>query len=352
MKTRTWPRTGMMTLVVGALVLLASSCSVQQFSGSISQSKRGAADQNCSVNSPSQKLAAVCNTPVNDATARTVAIDNTAVVPNALPGAVVPSRQLRLLFIDLKSGWWVGDGGEFAPKFLAPLLKRVNAVVTADYFHITSAPNVTHYVFAEGGVKSKTDMEQRLFFEHVKSASPAYDEIWILSGFDGNVHGSIPAAGLGMLYDYFHGSKAAFFIGGGVGAFAHSNDILGGVFGLSLQIDCGELDCGNTGRTPIAEKYWDAATDLVPHRLFQGVSRLVETSKGDSEAPVSISSDRILGNETNFTFLAPNKAIAVSTTGRRMVLDAGLHRYFPIEQGDADMAQYFVNLVSFLGNVD
>ncbi|MCX6128419.1 MAG: hypothetical protein NTX25_05060, partial [Proteobacteria bacterium] len=133
--------------------------------------------------------------------------------------------------LDLKSGWWAGDGGSFVNKIVnSGLALPCQGKVSIEYHHLTGNG------FGENSVNdqylmapsSPVLMQQVASFEQIFKDPTwnSYQEIWLLSGSAAD-HADLPVASpfFQKLVQKISASKASLFIAAGFGSISHASAI-------------------------------------------------------------------------------------------------------------------------------
>ncbi len=244
---------------------------------------------------------------------------------------VCPSKPQSIKVIDLKSGWWQGDGGD-----------------TDQYVirHITGkCPNVhffyQHTLYGGSGFN----------LPHDGTAEPAeFDQIWLLSG--GEADGSDLRVNDPTFVNYLKlmtEGKGNLFVGTGFGNVYHAKaltEALGlGVVALTGR-DVHEYPSA-MGRLEVLREIPEANLKA-DHLLFAGISVLPDQMKLDQFLAVSdwLDASKV---ETLATDADGHSVIGqLEVNGRRMILDMNMPRTFLIRQANPAIEQYLLNLVKVL----
>lgn len=254
------------------------------------------------------------------------------------PPSTCPIATKQLLIIDLKSGWWAGDGaGTF--ESLSSYVKGRCSQVLMEYGHITLAdPPARVNAFPSQSFDS-------------------YDEIWVLSGaIEDTLDIRTEGAVFQRLLQGIVNSKANLFLGAGSGSFYHFNAI-------TTALGWGNVASSGTGggETIIFLKGDGSDTiaiesALPPPQLQTSAAQLF-LSVASLPDVVSVQGVKLVTD-----FLSPHPSLEPlhikaggiieiaqgQFNGRRVVMDANLARFYPVLNSDPDVRNYMVNLIRYL----
>jgi hypothetical protein len=237
-----------------------------------------------------------------------------------------------ILVIDLKSGWWGGDGGNT----FASIMHRFEDACTAA---LTVSTEYHHIIIGSDRTK---------FYDLDSLAQ--YTQVWILSGsladrYDLRLNDPRFVSFVNELKT----TRTNIFIGGGYGSIDHANAItaalLGGKAFMTTQPEGIILE----PEKGIEVRSWlDVGTK---GGLFTGIQQLADT--------VLIEGHKLARSDTLNTELASVAMDAacdagqpcighVYTAERRIILDAGVQRFYSIVKGDEQMMTYLKNLTKVL----
>lgn len=260
--------------------------------------------------------------------------------PNAIPPRVIgndpnvpcPVNVTSILIIDLKSGWWEGDGaGTFSN--IAKQISNQCSKITIEYGHITIIDN------------PGTAFPKKPFND--------YDEIWVLSGSASDSEDlRLSSTTFQRFLTGIVNSNANLFLGTGNGAIYHTNAI-------TTALGYGNLFNAG-GKSFLAFTYPDknnisAVTQITKSQmragdpLFASVSVLPDTINVNGDKLVS---DKLVSN-SNLDYLITNSAgvaqvARINAGSRKIVLEANLARMYAILVGDANVRNYMVNIMTSL----
>ena len=292
------------------------------------------------------------------------------------PAACV-ARPQHLLILDMKSGWWSGDGGEFHNLLLPRIVKDCPNVDIEYYFlqHLedgVAAPLPPGLPALQDGIMGLQSFyplkpgtgNDGLFNPAAFPSRPwsEYSQIWLLSGsnldptdvptshsfFAGIVQRASTTAATG-------GQPApSFFIGSGIGNRDHGNRLLASLQMPELfQSHLAENDTPSVGDGSIVETRSRArlGAELTAHALFEGVETIADTV---SISALDYDTDFLPGANNPFQLVARNTkgepSIGVrETDARRFVIDAGLQRFYSLFRPDeAGTYRYLQNIIKWL----
>jgi hypothetical protein len=275
---------------------------------------------------------------------------------------VNPLAPVRILVLDLKSGWWANNGGQFYDS----LLRRITAEssnVFFDYHWISyrypSGPVVgisAQFPLQSGRGPNPTPFDPGSFPLHPWTS---YDEIWVLSG------GTIAQDDLPVddplfkaILSGIQANQGNVFLGSGGGYIVHANAVLGAlslpslfVSHFSTPLEFFVLPGANVS----VATYLAPGQSLTSHALFQNIDRLADViSVNGPKAAYTIPSDYLPSLTSEFQGIATNSsgemAIASGVSqGRRLVLDAGIGRFYATANAtEAGTYSYLKNLIKYL----
>ncbi|MBF0441811.1 MAG: hypothetical protein HQK54_07910, partial [Oligoflexales bacterium] len=178
---------------------------------------------------------------------------DTGVGPSSTPGGAPQdcTDKQSILIIDLKSGWWGGDGGQSFEKILGKMaLSCKNQPVILEYHHM---------------LRNHT----RVSFYDKKSLSE-YDQVWVLSGseadpFDIRVSDELFKKFVAEIAS----TKINVFLGAGYGSFDHANAITRAIYNSNVFSTDQE-----EGRLLFPEKGFSVKTRIYPEKtgLFVNIA--------------------------------------------------------------------------------
>ena len=261
-----------------------------------------------------------------------------------------PSKEQKVLIIDLKSGWWSGDGGNFVYRIGDGLTKLCGTSVSLEYHHLILAKQslIGALVGAQAGAPppaitnmqlkaperptlqpGSTNFEQA--FEDPTFAS--YSQIWILSG------SSADPADLQTNHPFFAeitkrvvSSKANIFIGAGYGSITHAAAIAEAkAMGASFSTALPEGNILNPMAKVVLNSSIGPDKFNKEHVLLKGLTSVADQLTVDG---VKAHGD-VIQDKGGINVLATDglgqASIAVGKSeanGARFVLDADLPRYY------------------------
>jgi hypothetical protein len=259
-----------------------------------------------------------------------------------------PPIDQTVLVIDLKSGWWAGDAGNFFTRILNTITAKCNGKMSLEYHHITYKNNVitdTGVIYPGG--QTITGFQKQTWKE--------YDQIWLLSGDSGDsedLRNDDPY--YQSLEAQIVNSGSAILIGAGFGSVYHANS-------LSTALGFGPLFI--PGKTHgIVSKITtinvldrlSMGTHLSEHALFsRGVQNIANNVQLEKK---TVTTDFLAGAPTGGMIIGTSEGkgtIAVTTLAndRRIILEAGLQRFYGIyNQEEKDTLIYLENTLSYLSH--
>jgi hypothetical protein len=284
----------------------------------------------------------------------------------------------HILVIDMKSGWWSGDGGELHHQILARLVKDC-PLIDVDYYFLQfidleGAPPVPIPGFETGVVGFQSFYPKREGIENdslmVKSEFPRrpwneYHQIWLLSGGDHDPT-DVPTKDeffVKMLTDLTKPPTATpgqpepkvpgLFIGAGLNHHDHANKLL-------AKLEMREVFQSHTDELLVPHAFPDnvevlsrvrRGAELQEHALFEGLEALPDRMRVeglDTDADFMPTADnpfRVIGQNSQGE---PSIGVKETET-RRFVVDAGVSRFYalflPTEQ---QTYRYLHNIIKFL----
>ncbi|MBM4253454.1 MAG: hypothetical protein FJ146_15910 [Deltaproteobacteria bacterium] len=325
--------------VVAAVLGLVSACGGSSFSGE-------------SGTVPGRKQPA--KLPELGSTAKLPELGDPAVGPGLDVGSdgtlnKCPSKAQKVLVIDLKSGWWSGDGGNFVYRIGNGLTQACGTSVSIEYHHFIlakltlagalfgatngSAPEITNMQLKAPESPTLTQGSNKFEQAFGDPTFTSYTQIWLLSG------SSADPADLKANHPFFveitkrmATTKANIFIGAGYGSITHAAAVadargLGASFATALPE-------GNI-LNPMAQVLLDSSIGADKfdegHVLLKGMTSIADSltiagvkAHGDAiqdKGGIQILATDGLGQAT----LAVGKSEA---NGARFVLDGDLPRYY------------------------
>lgn len=277
--------------------------------------------------------------------------DNNGIVTSE--GHACPKKSQVVLILDMKSGWWAGDAGDFFKTLLGDINKACGEKFTFEFHHLMSNEN-TYQVFPNGqpGIGSVTDADKVA----LKSDWSLYDQIWVLSGSLGDeLDMRVWAPVFAAIVAKIKASGASLFIGSGNGNLTHANALTEGL-GLDARF---ATDLPEGPVVPATLKFsvitrLNLGVELTSHSLFSGVKAIADTVEiqnpfGGGSSGITLKSD-YLQPGAEFAVVGKNTAGKPSIAVRqgssyKVILDTGLQRFYPIKSGDEkDTLRYLENI--------
>jgi len=263
-----------------------------------------------------------------------------------------PEKLQDILVLDMKSGWWAGDAGEFFTTLLRGLTEPCGDTYSFEFHHILETSN-TYQVFPGGSPRAGSilDINQLV----LKQDWGQYSQIWLLSGSVGDpydMRASNPVF-LGMLQK-IHDAKVPLFLGSGNGNLTHVNALLTKLQSATqFTTNLPEGPVVNATGSFTALSHLKMGEQLTKHNLFaRGIMQIADAVQTQSYQMRSdflqLGSDFVaIGSEG-----VNRPLIAVSAgEGRRIVLDSGLQRFYVANNSEEkDTLTYLQNLAVYLSH--
>lgn len=264
----------------------------------------------------------------------------------------VPSKNCsdeQILVIDLKSGWWAGDGGETFQSFVRDEIEKRSCsgnLIGVEYHHI---------LLGSPELKAGSKFYKKDF--------KTYTQVWLLSGaLADSLDIRLNEANFQDFLQQVKTHKPRLFLGAGFGSVDHANElarqVLWGTHIFDVEVAHGEILAVKNDNV-FVQSY---ATSLSTGNLFAGVSGaiadVVKVGSGGYIDPVKTAgADEILPLD-GVTALAQCVTVDQSRTvpcvgvatynGFNIVLDSGLPRFYAIQTDHEPTKQYFRNIVRAL----
>ena len=287
------------------------------------------------------------------------------------PAACVGKPQ-RLLIIDMKSGWWSGDGDWFHNQLL-PRVVRDCTQIEIEYYFLqfidpAGAPVVPGVPFgavgflafypARPGIANDSLMVPENFPSRPWNE---YHQVWLLSGGDHDPT-DIPTA-----HQFFQDLVAKFrtpaapsqsvpslFLAGGIGHRDHANRVLRAL-DLPEMFQSHITDLVTPRLSEASEirvvSRARVGDQLTAHALFEVITSIVDRIDFDG---IECETDFLLTANHPFQIIGRNRlgepSIAVrETETRRLVLDTGMTRYYSlVSPTESDTYRYVQNTIKWL----
>jgi hypothetical protein len=287
------------------------------------------------------------------------------------PAACVGKPQ-RLLIIDMKSGWWSGDGDWFHNQLL-PRVVRDCTQIEIEYYFLQflepgDAPEVPGVPLGAVGFLSfypeKPGVDNDSLMPGTLPSRPwnEYHQVWLLSGGDHDPT-DIPTD-----HQFFQDLLARFrttvsapgqpmpslFLAGGLGHRDHANRVLRALeLPEMFQSHVTDLITPHLSDPADVEVFSRARVgeQLTAHALFEGVTSIADRVDFDF---VECDTDFLPLANHPFQIVGRNRlgepSIAVrETETRRFVLDAGMTRYYSlVHPAESDTYRYLQNTIKWL----
>lgn len=268
-----------------------------------------------------------------------------------------PRVSQLILVIDLKSGWWAGDGANFFNKIMGSLSGACVGTVQFEYHHILEDRGEGG-VFP-GGLLQKQGLMQ---FESIFMQKDwnKYSQIWFLSGSDedsDDLKTSDPL--FKRIVSSVASSNAQLFIGAGYGSISHANKLANAVLPnvvFSTSQEEGELLHPESRGLPV-KSVLTKGNQLIEHDLFNGVNTLVDEVYEEFGNASDVARSDFLSSTTSLKVIGRNSsnmssiAVGEMSNKRRVVIDTGLQRYYGISQPNgSETLKFLQNILVYLGS--
>ena len=286
------------------------------------------------------------------------------------------AKPQRLLIIDMKSGWWSGDGGEFHDLLLPRIVKDCTQVEIEYYFLQYIDPTLAPGLPAIPGLpigamgflsfypeKPGVSNESLMVPENFPSRPwNEYQQVWLLAGGDHDPSDWPTGHPLFQnLLAKFRTPPAApsqsvpsLFLAAGIGHHDHANHVLRTLELPELfqshvtELTTPRVSDGSQVNVLSRARIGDG---LTTHALFEGVGSIadrMEVSGFDCETdflPVANHPFQIVGRNR---LGEPSIALRETDT-RRWVLDAGMTRYYSLfDPAERDTYRFLQNTIKWL----
>jgi hypothetical protein len=288
--------------------------------------------------------------------------------------AACVAKPQRILILDMKSGWWSGDGGEFHDVLLPRIVKDCKQVEIEYYFlqyldPTLAGPPVPGLPIGVAGFisfyppKPGVDNGVLLVPENVPSRPWSdYQQVWLLSGGDHDPT-DVPTD-----TPFFHNLLSKFaappagpsqsvpglFIAVGIGHHDHANHVLRALELPELfQSHVTELITPHVGDGSDVTVFSRSrmGEGLTSHAIFEGVSSVADRV---DIAGQECDTDFLPLADNPFQIVGHNRlgepSIAVRETDtRRWVLDTGMPRYYSLlDPAERDTYRFLQNTIKWL----
>lgn len=289
--------------------------------------------------------------------------------------ATCVAKPQRLLIIDMKSGWWSGDGGEFHNQLLPRIVKDCTQVEIEYYFlqyldpaSVPGPPVPGLPLGAVGFVsfypeKPGVANESLMVLENFPSRPwNEYQQVWLLSGGDHDpTDWPTDSPAFQNLLAKFRTpastpaqSVPSFFLAAGIGHHDHANRVLR-AFDLPelFQSHVTELITPLVGDGSQVEVFSRSriGAELTPHAVFDGVTSIADRVDITGE---ECDTDFLPAANHPFQIVGRNRlgepSIALRETGtRRWLLDAGMTRYYALfHSSERNTYRFLQNTIKWL----
>ena len=294
-----------------------------------------------------------------------VATASPASLPNtATPAPDCPKVLQKILVIDLKSGWWSGDGGDFFSKVLSALGSPCSSTITFEYHHITKGPIDHRMTFPLSSEETEQNGSTGVANFFLQKDFNSYAQIWVLSGSTlDDLDLPLTDPTFTWILGAVTNSKANLFLGAGNGAVSHSQAfaqaLLASPVFSALQPE-GEVTMLTSAGVSIVSSLSMNQQIIAPtSALFAGgiqsIADTVRPAGGFGMLAKDVKSDKLVAN-AKVQILANNSAgssvigiSAIPDSPRKLVLDAGIQRFYAITSPEGkDTLAYMRNIIMFL----
>jgi hypothetical protein len=289
--------------------------------------------------------------------------------------AACVGKPQRLLIIDMKSGWWSGDGAEFF-NLLLPRIVRDCRQIEIEYYFLQNldpelAPGIPIPGVPLGVTGFLSFFPEKPGVTNGNLMSPEnfpsrpwndYQQVWLLSGGDHDPS-DVPTD-----HEFFQNLIAKFrtppatpsqtqpslFFGAGIGHHDHANHVLRALETPEMfQSHITDLITPSAGDGSAIEVLTRARVGegLSPHAIFDGVTSIADRVDVSGE---ECDTDFLPLANHPFQIVGRNRlgepSIAVrETETRRWMLDAGMTRYYSLfDPTESDTYRYLQNTIKWL----
>lgn len=274
-----------------------------------------------------------------------------------------PENLQNILIIDLKSGWWKGDGGQFG-EILIKDLEQACSTLKFEYRHSTYGTGGYGGFggFGSGGFggfgsfnnSDFNDMNQLDPSADGPNKFPKHDfdhyqQIWLLSGGEADsVDLRIESTEFKRYLKGMVESKANLFIGTGFGNVYHANALTNGLgLGQIFETDKVANIFPHWTKSGVKDNTRIDVTNN-EHPLLEGISSIADDMHVGGH---DVEADTILDNpngdvqsivkKSELTVLAE-----INKEERKFVLDSGMHRFYNIfPKDDMDTKKLLMNIL-------
>ncbi|MGH9662135.1 MAG: hypothetical protein ACRD96_26535 [Bryobacteraceae bacterium] len=290
--------------------------------------------------------------------------------------AACVAKPQRLLILDMKSGWWSGDGHEFHDLLLERVVKDCPLIDVEYYFiqHIDGTeipvpiPGIIPGILGVQGILSfypqRPGVDNGLGWSEANFPNRPWNEytqVWLLAGDDED-DTDVPTTHeffLSLLTKFATppttpAQSPGYFIGTGVAHHDHANKVLARLQMPELfQTHLEALDNPSVGDGSGVESLSRVrvGAGLVAHALFDGVESIVDRVMISGQ---EFDSDFLLTANNPFQVVGRNgrgePAIAVrEAETRRFVIDTGMQRFYSLfSPAETHTYRYLQNIIKYL----
>ena len=244
-----------------------------------------------------------------------------------------PPQVEHILIIDLKSGWWEGDGGATFSNIQNYILTTCNKV-TIEYGHMTTVED------GNGAASS---------FPSLPFSS--YDEIWVLSGASTDSEDlRLDSPTFLRFLNGITSTNANLFLGAGYGTTYHINAITSAL-GLGDLVNPGASNDlvflhGSGGDVIIPTSQ---ITNLPSNNLFANVASLPDLVNVNGSIMVP---DQLMSSPSLTPLITNSSGVtevgSITLSNRTIIMDTDLPRMYLILNSDTNVRNYIVNLITAL----
>jgi hypothetical protein len=262
-------------------------------------------------------------------------------------------RDQNILIVDLKSGWWAGDGGDLFVALLNNLKLPCDKKVSIEYHHFLEG-GINYTQLHPGGDNISAPSYDFMGAKFYQSDLANYTQIWFLSGsFADRSDLRFDNALFTALVKRIASSDANVFLGAGLGYLSHSNV-------LAKELLGAEIFSGASASTAVPNDPQSKLKILdkyISHPLFAGVTSIADLGGSGGSGLVTTTGLEVIAHSSGGT-----PAVGITKkAARTIVVDSGLDRYYAISneyrpltsgQGAVDQGtlRFLQNLIQFLSH--
>lgn len=278
-----------------------------------------------------------------------------------------PTKPQKILVLDLKSGWWGGDGGDFHQTIARKLDASCPGAAVFEFRHTPygsfsseglSPMELKFGVLSPSGRRhAPTAFINGQVQPELARTPPidwnSYQQIWLLSG------GEADSADMRIDSDEFKGilagiasTTSSVFIGTGFGNIYHANSV-SAQLGLGVPFHTSRVSDIYPMPSNVSTLTWlEKDINLVDHVLFKNITHLPDSMKVGG---YDLTNDWIVDDGVaGLQILAKQNDVGVIATscgacGQRLaVLDAGMHRFYGVVGDAPETLEYLLSILTYL----